>query len=188
MSMKTSVNITMKHWIALVVMSLIIINSGCSARNELQMGTMETVIVPPTTLTPMITDTLPVTNTTEPTPSPTHKSTMTSTPTMTGTPTPTATLTPPVTLEPAVAKEEVKRLFKEEVDCATACFWGIVPGETSLGEATNILKRLGISWRSIYPINSMEVYYTTAATIDSVSGPLELFIFNGLVENIRFGF
>lgn len=65
-------------------------------------------------------------------------------PTSTPRPTQTATLTPPVTLEPAQAKNTIRTLLREPVDCPAPCFWGVVPGQTTLGEAKNIFTRLGL--------------------------------------------
>jgi len=185
--MKTSTNIARKYWITLVAVCLIACTAGCTSRNVSQTRTDEPVIAS-FTPAPRPTQTIPATSTKEPTATPTVKPTATPTPTMTWTPTPSVTLTPPVTLEPDLAKAEVMRLFKEEVDCEKACVWGIVPGETSLGEATNILKRLGISWQAIYDKDDMEVYSALVGAVDSANGPLELYIQNGLVEKIRFGF
>jgi len=53
-------------------------------------------------------------------------------------------LTPPVALEPEQAKETIRTLLREPVDCSAPCFWGIVPGQTTLGEAKNIFTRLGL--------------------------------------------
>jgi hypothetical protein len=64
------------------------------------------------------------------------------------TPTPSSnnTRTPisPETLEPDLAKEAIQSLMKESEDCEAPCFWGIVPGHTSLKEATNIFSHLGL--------------------------------------------
>lgn len=63
-------------------------------------------------------------------------------------PTQTATLTPPATLEPEKAKETMKTLLQEPVDCLAPCFWGIIPDQTTLGEAINIFARLGLQIRN----------------------------------------
>jgi hypothetical protein len=191
MTMKTSKNIALKYWIILIAVSLFAVTAGCISNTSPQTETNESGITS-TTSTPLVTQTIPVTHTKEPTATSTVKPTTTPTQTSTWTPTltvtPTVTLTPPATLEPELAKAEVKRLFKEEVNCGKACFWGIVPGETSLGEATNILKQLGISWQAIYDKEDMEVYSTRVGGLDSARGTLELYTQNGVVENIRFGF
>jgi hypothetical protein len=54
-------------------------------------------------------------------------------------------------MEPTQAKEIIRRFLKEPVDCAAPCFWGITPGQTTLGEAKNILAELGIALEPIFP-------------------------------------
>lgn len=68
-------------------------------------------------------------------------------PTSTSTFTPTATIMPtlPPTLPPEQAKETVIALMQESVNCETPCFLGIMPGQTTFKEATNIFAHLGIS-------------------------------------------
>ena len=63
-------------------------------------------------------------------------------------PTQTLTLTPPIMLEPKQAKDTIKSLLQETIDCEAPCFWGIVPGQTTLGEAKNIFARLGLAIKS----------------------------------------
>jgi hypothetical protein len=107
-----------------------------------------TVVVEEPTATE--TSTPVATFTTTPTLTPTDvPPTSTSTPTLTATLTPT--LTPPPTMDPAQAKEMIRKFLKEPVDCAAPCFWGITPGQTTLGEATNILAELGIALEPVYP-------------------------------------
>jgi hypothetical protein len=69
-------------------------------------------------------------------PLPTHTKTLT--------PTATLTLTPPIPLGSEEAQATIQALLREPVDCAAPCFWGIVPGRTTLGEARNIFTQLGI--------------------------------------------
>ncbi len=99
-------------------------------------------------------------------------------------PTITATLTPPVTLEPERAKETIRTLLQESIDCAAPCFWGIVPGQTTLGEATNIFTRLGLPVASttyekkdfhgiVYKLNS------------GLSVDVTLTMRDNIVENLR---
>jgi hypothetical protein len=54
-------------------------------------------------------------------------------------------------MESEQAEEIIRRFLKEPVDCAAPCFWGITPGQTTLGEATNILAELGIALEPVYP-------------------------------------
>lgn len=58
--------------------------------------------------------------------------------------TPIPTRTPVNTLEPKEATEAIRRLLQEPVDCSAPCFWGIVPGQTTLDEANSIFSHLGL--------------------------------------------
>ncbi len=73
-------------------------------------------------------------------------------------PTITATLTPPVALEPEQAKETIRTLLREPVDCTAPCFWGIVPGQTTLGEAKNIFAKLRFSLEYTNTLDGKEFY------------------------------
>lgn len=66
------------------------------------------------------------------------------TPTPTFSPTQTATPTQPATLEPRQALETIQALLQKPVDCDAPCFWEIVPGQTTLRDAENVLMRLGL--------------------------------------------
>jgi hypothetical protein len=99
-----------------------------------------TVVETVTTITP-----LPIPSAT---PSPFPTETITTIP---HTPTPTLTLTPPIPLEPEQARATIQALLREPIDCAAPCFFGITPGQTTLGEAWNIFTLLGIQHeRSVY--------------------------------------
>jgi hypothetical protein len=73
---------------------------------------------------------------------------LTALPTFTATPAPTLaitpTLTPPTTLEPHQVEESIEAFFQKPTNCPAPCFWGIVPGQTTIGEATNIFIQLGL--------------------------------------------
>lgn len=98
--------------------------------------------------------------------------------TPTARPTQTATLTPPPTLEPVEARDVIRNFLREPVDCPAPCLWGIVPGQTTLGEAKNILTRLGLE------LKQREVDYE----LDSrLSIKLILTVQNDwIVESLRF--
>ena len=83
------------------------------------------------------------------------------TPTNMPRPTQTATLTPPPTLQPEQAKEAIKTLLKEPVDCTAPCFWGIVPDQTTLGEAKNIFASLGLSLKYTNTLDGRKFYEGT---------------------------
>jgi len=73
-------------------------------------------------------------------------------------PTQTMTLTPPVTLEPGQVENTVKTLLQEPVDCEAPCFWGIMPGKTTFGEAQNLFLRLGLNLRFTLAEGGKEFY------------------------------
>jgi len=127
------------------------------------------------------------------TPRPTTTPTLTATrlasptiipPTSTSTSTQTPTLTPPPTLEPDQAEEAIQTLLEEPLDCLAPCFWGITPGQTMLGEATNIITRLGL------PVNSttvdQKIYYGTNYKFESgLSIRVVLPIHLDIVKNVE---
>jgi len=100
------------------------------------------------------------------------------------TPTQTLTLTPPVTLKADEAKEKMKSLLQESMDCNAPCFWGITPDQTTLGEAKNIFTRFGLSLeyvnrRSDFQFYSMRHDFDTGLSIGS-----DLTIQNGIVKTL----
>jgi hypothetical protein len=111
--------------------------------------------------TPMIS---PTETSRPPQPTSTVKPTVTSTSTQTAIPTPTKM----VTLEPEQAKEEIRKLFAEPVPCEQACFLGIVPGKTTLEQATVMVKRLGSHIRLTRRDGKLS-YYGTRLTSDELS-------------------
>ena len=107
------------------------------------------------TMTPMRIETQPSTpisstktSTSTPTFTTTRTPTYTHTPTPSFTPTESGTPTQPATLDPEQAKATIGTLLQKPVDCLAPCFWGIVPGKTSLDEAKNIFKHLGLQIKS----------------------------------------
>lgn len=99
-------------------------------------------------------------------------------------PTITATLTPPVTLEPEQAKETIRTLLREPIDCPAPCFWGIVPGQTTLGDVKNIFARLRLPVEcTIYENNGfcgIAYRFSSSLSID-----VTLTMRNNIVENLR---
>lgn len=109
-------------------------------------------------------------------------------PTSTPTPRPTqtATLTPPATLQPEQAKNAIRALLQGP-DCPAPCFWGIIPGQTTFGEAKNIFTYLGLQLKHTNTQNN-EDFYALIYDLDSglrVSPVLT--IQNELVKNIEVG-
>jgi hypothetical protein len=103
----------------LVLLNTVIL-VGCIPSKPTALPTVGTLPSPSpelATYTPVLTSTIPVTQ--------------------------TATVTPAITPEPLQAKETITALLHQPMDCPTSCFWGIVPGQTTIGEAKNILAHLG---------------------------------------------
>ena len=99
-------------------------------------------------------------------------------------PSPTTTLTPLATLEPKQANETIKTLLQEPVDCSAPCFWGIIPGRTTLDEAKNVFHRLGLQTKSI-AYEGKEFYGTEYDFDSGVSILVNLTTQDKVVENLR---
>jgi hypothetical protein len=95
------------------------------------------------------------------------------------TPSPTITLMPFGTLEPTQLTETLQPLIKEPMNCAVPCFWGIIPGKTSLDEARVFFSRLGFTSRE------GKDFYSTGYESDSGGGFAATFHAPGaIIENI----
>jgi len=100
-------------------------------------------------------------------------------------PTQNATLTPPATLEPAQAQETIQALLREPVDCDAPCFWGVVPGQTTVGEAQNIFIRLGLQITLTNARDQKKFYEIDYDFANSFSVLSLLTSQNDIVENLR---
>ena len=96
---------------------------------------------------PSISSCVPVNSTARPmqpetqNPSPTPVS-----PISTSTFTPAETTTPTLlaTLDPDQTKDVIKTLLQEPIDCASPCFWGIVPEQTIVVKKNNLKNYVGV--------------------------------------------
>lgn len=98
----------------------------------------------------------------------------------------TKTRMPINTLMPEEASKTIKLLLQEANDCSAPCFWGIVPGQTTIGEANAIFNHLGLEMASttVEGKDFSGIHYE----LDSdLSLAFTLSIKNGLVENFRIG-
>lgn len=68
--------------------------------------------------------------------------------------------TQPATLTPLQANEKIKTYLQEPVDCAAPCFWGILPGETTFKEASDIFAFWGLQPKYTLTQNSQDFYDT----------------------------
>lgn len=101
----------------------------------------------------------------------------------TSTLTPTLTRTPLNTLEPKEAEEAIRTLLQEPVDCTAPCFWGIMPGQTTLEEAGDIFTHFGLQMSS--GIFRGKEFSSTEYDFDSDSSiSITLTIQDGIVDNI----
>jgi hypothetical protein len=104
------------------------------------------------------------------------------------TPSPTMTWTPFYTLEPVQVTETLQPLLKEPMNCSVPCFWGIIPGKTSLDEARLFFSKLGfIPFEGMDRNTPSSGMYFYTISYDSGSGypsSVTLHASNNLVENI----
>jgi len=99
-------------------------------------------------------------------------------------PTQTATLTPPATLEPVQAKDSLQSLLQEP-DCLAPCFWGVIPGKTTLGEAKNIFTHLGLGLEHTNTRDNKDFYGVIYDFDNGLSVTPVLTIQNELVKSLR---
>lgn len=62
---------------------------------------------------------------------------------------PTIVQTPLNTLVPEKANEKIRLFLREPVDCSAPCFWGIIPGQTTVDEVRNIFSHFGIQTKIV---------------------------------------
>jgi hypothetical protein len=115
----------------------------------------------------------------------------TSTPSMTvtftQTPSFTATLTPLPSLSPENALQIINQHFQEGEQCIEPCFFGVVPGKTTIGEAQNIFLQLGMPIDFIVPENDKKIYSTLRGLENGIGVAIMVTVHNGLVEDISLG-
>ena len=98
---------------------------------------------------------------------------------------PTTTLSPLNTLEPEKVSETLQPLIKDPLNCAAACYWGIIPGQTHLDEVEVFFDRLGFTPFKGKDPNSGRDFYTISNKPDSGNSTrVTLYTLNNLVENI----
>ena len=103
-------------------------------------------------------------------------------PTLTSTETPIETPLP--TLNAEQTEETISSLLQGSADCQAPCFWGIIPGETTLSEANDIFTHLGLEIASA-PHEGKEFYGTRYDFDNGLSISVILTVQNQIVENLR---
>ncbi len=148
------------HGLYILLIAAVVL-SGCVSSNTMPTTTLNTSMPASTTsaVTPTWTKTL--------------------TPASTRTP----TLTPPPMLVPEQAEEIVRTLLREPVDCPAPCFWGIIPGQTTLGEAKNTFSHLGLQVNSTTHENK-DFYGITYEVNNGLTIFVILTVQNDIVENL----
>ena len=87
----------------------------------------------------------------------------------TNSPTPTITLKSFEVLEPAIAMKTVQPLLTQPLNCGSVpCFWGIIPGKTTLTEVRKFFGSLGLHSSEGVNSDSGKKYYST--TYDTSNG------------------
>jgi len=127
--------------------------------------------------------TLP-TQTGTPIPSPTL---VFSTATSTSTPTETSTATLPATLGPEQAKETIRTLLQDSIDCESPCFWGIVIGRTTLEEAINIFAHLGLQLKHTNTRDNKDFYGVVYHSGNGLEVTPILTVQNNIVKSLDVG-
>jgi hypothetical protein len=110
-------------------------------------------------------------------------------PISTSTNTPIATTTPtlPLTLEPEQVKETIRTLLQEPVDCAAPCFWGIMPGQTTFEEATNIFIHLGLGLQGTTKLDGKDFYDVNYNLHDGIEISPVIALQNNVVKSLDVG-
>lgn len=103
-------------------------------------------------------------------------------------PTATATLTPMPTLPPEEAETLILELLKNNAECSLPCWWGLLPGETSWGEAQNFLATFASEIDRSGPFNQplYTVYVPVSEEVDPSARLVYVFrVHDGVIEMIR---
>ena len=106
-------------------------------------------------------------------------------PTETFTPLPTFTLTPLATLSQTQAQEALQQLLMKQETCLSPCFWGIMPDQTTLGEAQNIFTQLQIPLTRTSHKEKKDFYATEFGLHNNVKGAIVLRVQDGLIDSLR---
>lgn len=107
--------------------------------------------------------------------------------TSTFTPVATVTTTLPATLEPEKAKESIRMLLQEPIECKVPCFWGVVPGQTTLDEAVNIFAHLGLNLKFTATLGGKDFYQVVYNLGNGIEVSPVIAVQNNLVLSIDIG-
>lgn len=116
-------------------------------------------------------------------PAQTESSTPLATLTLESTLEPTFAVKTPPTLEPDQADGAIRAYLQKPTSCSAPCFWEIVPGKTTIGEASGIFMRLGLQINHT-TFNGKDLYgveYFFGKGLSSITLTVE----NGIVRNLE---
>jgi len=101
----------------------------------------------------------------------------------------TATVTPtlPAILESGQAKESIRILLQEAIDCEAPCFWGIEPGRTTLDEAIDAFAHLGLSLKFVATLDGKDFYDVSYNLNNGIEVSPNIAIQNDTVKNLSVG-
>lgn len=108
-------------------------------------------------------------------------------PTPTFTPTVAVTSTLPSTLESDIAKRTIGNLLQDFVDCEAPCFWGILPGKTTLRETTNTFAHLGLSLKYTTTLDGKDFYAMNYNLDNGIEVSTVIAIQNNIVTSLDVG-
>jgi hypothetical protein len=103
------------------------------------------------------------------------------------TPIETSTAMLPATLEPEQAKETIRTLLQEPVDCESPCFWGIMSGHTTLEDAINIFTHLGLQLKHTNTRDNKEFYGVVYHLDNGLEVTPILTVQNDIIESVDMG-
>ncbi len=164
------------HFLTII---LVLSLAGCALLNagiqptQVRQSPSPTVIPPSPTLIPTSLPTGTLVNTA-----------IAPTPTLIPSATPTVTPTRLDTLEPTKVAETISALLRDPGDCLAPCFWGIMPGQTTVDKAEEIFNHLGLPM-GITTFEGKEFATTEYDFGDGLSFDVILTLQNNVVENLR---
>lgn len=91
------------------------------------------------------------------------------------------------TLEPEQAKETIRTLLQDSVDCEAPCFWGILPGKTTLEEVTNAFTHLGLSLKYTTTLDGKDFYAVNYNLDNGIEISPVIAIQNNIVKSLDVG-
>jgi hypothetical protein len=90
-------------------------------------------------------------------------------------------------LAPEQAKEIIRTLLQEPVDCEAPCFWGIMPGQTTFEDAANIFLHLGLRLQGTTTLDGKDFYAVNYNLHDGIEVSPVIAFQNNVVKSLDVG-